>query len=103
MSNPVQPTGTKPAAVLWKKALVLNLAGLLGIASSLLVLPANTPFVLWFGVSAGVLVIFNVAIFVRHRKSVSGTRSTNSKEWNVIIALGVALWILDVLIHVLRR
>lgn len=43
MSNPVQPTGTQPAAaVLWKKALVLNLVGLLGIASSMFIAPPDT-------------------------------------------------------------
>ena len=88
---------------LWQKIFVLNIAGLLGVASSLFVVPANTPFLLWLILSAVVLAVFNVAIFVRERKTASGTRPATSKAWDVFIALCVAFWILDVLVHILRR
>ena len=88
---------------LWQKVFVMNVAGLLGIASSLFVLPANTPFFTWLMVSVVILAIFNVVIFVRHRKIASGSRLTASKATTIIIALGTAIWILDILAHVLRR
>jgi hypothetical protein len=88
---------------LWKRILVLNTAGLLGVASSLFVLPANTPLYLWLVLSALVLVALNVAILVRHRKTATGTRPKTSKTWDVIIALCLAFWALEVLVHILRR
>ena len=88
---------------LWQKALVLNAAFLLGIASSMFVLPPSTPFFIWLIVSCVVLIAFNVAMFVRLRKPSSGTRPKTSKAWDVFIALCVAFWILDVLVHILRR
>jgi hypothetical protein len=88
---------------LWQKVLVVNVAGLLGIASSLFVLPANTPFFPWLMVSVVMLATFNVMIIVRHRKIASGSRPTASKATTIIIALGTAIWILDILVHVLRR
>jgi hypothetical protein len=88
---------------LWKKALVLNIAGLIGIASSMVVVPANTPFWLWSILSVAVLATFNVVMFVRHRKLVPGSKPTTSKAWDILIALCVIFWILDVLVHILRR
>jgi hypothetical protein len=101
MGQPV--TGLTKQMKLWKKALVLNIAGLLGIASSIFVVPPNTPFFLWLIISAVVLSAFNVAIFVRHRKAGPGSRQPTSKTTDAIIALGVVFWIVDVLVHILRR
>jgi hypothetical protein len=86
----------------WKKAVVLNVAGLLGIASSIFVVPPNTSFVLWLIISVVVLTLFNVAIVWRHRKGSSDNLKT-SKVSAVIIWVGATLWILDVLFHILRR
>jgi hypothetical protein len=86
----------------WKKAVVLNLAGLLGIASSILVVPPNTPFVLWLIISAVVLTVFNAALVWRHRKAASGNLKI-SKVSAVIIWVGATFWIVDVLFHIFRR
>jgi fucose 4-O-acetylase-like acetyltransferase len=88
---------------LWQRVVVTNLAGLLGVSSSLFVLPTNTPFFLWLGSSILVLAVFNIAIFRRHQKTASGTVQSRPKAWDVLIALCVAFWILDVLVHILRR
>jgi hypothetical protein len=89
---------------LWQRVVVLNSAALLGVASSLFVLPASTPFYLWLGLSALVLAVFNIAIFRRHRKIASGTKQASPKAWDIYIGLlCVTFWILDVLIHILRR
>ena len=88
---------------LWKKVLVLNIAGLLGVASSMFVVPDNTPVYLWLVLAGLTLAGFNVLIFVRRREIASGSRPATSKAQNVLIALGVAFWILDVLVHILRR
>jgi hypothetical protein len=87
----------------WQKAFVLNVAVLLGIASSLFVLPANTPFFLWLTISVVVLAAFNIAIVVRERRIAPGSRPRASKATTIVIALGAAIWILDILVHVLRR
>ena len=86
-----------------QKLLILNIAGLVGIASSLFVLPGNTPFFLWVAVSAGVLIVFNVAMVIRHSKITPGRTPTASKTTTIIIALGTAIWILDILARVLHR
>jgi hypothetical protein len=87
----------------WKKAVVLNLAGLLGIASSIFVVPPNTPFVFWLIISAVALAVFNAALVWRHRKAASGGSQGTSKVATVIGWVCVAFWILDVLVHVIRR
>jgi len=88
---------------LWQKVFVLNMAGLLGIASSLFLVPANTPFFPWLIVSVVLLAGFNVAIFGRFRRPASGTKPVDSKVTDVIITVGVVFWILDVLVQILRR
>lgn len=87
---------------LWQKMSLLNFAGVIGIASSMFVLPASTPFWLWIVSSIVVLAALNVAFYVRQRKPTSGSSPTSMRA-KIIIAVGAAIWLLDILAHVLHR
>jgi len=87
----------------WQKAFVMNVAILFGIVSSLFVLPAKTPFFLWLAIAALVLVALNIAMVVQDRKNTSESRPIGTKAATIAIMVGAALWILDILVHVLGR
>jgi hypothetical protein len=88
---------------LWQRAFLTNIALLLGIGSSLFVLPPNVPFFTWLIGSSLVFVTFNIVMFARFKRAASDARPKTSKPMKVIGALCVAFWILDILVHLLRR
>jgi hypothetical protein len=101
--DPRRPFPNGDGVEVWQKLSLMNVAFLLGIASSIFVVPASTPFFILLAASAVVLVTLNVAMFRRLRKTTSGAKPATSKTWNVIIAICVAFWILDVLVHIFGR
>jgi hypothetical protein len=88
---------------LWQRALVLNIAFLLGIGSSVFVVPENMLFRTWLIISILMLVALNIALFGRFKKNELGARLKTSKGASIIAVLCVAYWIIQVVVHIIRR
>ncbi|MGE0407064.1 MAG: hypothetical protein AB7O65_12270 [Candidatus Korobacteraceae bacterium] len=73
---------------LWKKVLLFNGAGLVGVASSLFVLPADTPFAIW---------LIGSSMASENKPGISSRVTTV-----ITVTVGV-YWVLNILLHVLYR
>jgi len=61
----------------WKKATLINVSGLIGIADSLFLVPPQTPFWLWAVLAGVALALLNVLCFGRRR---TATASLNQRR-----------------------
>jgi hypothetical protein len=77
----------------WKRIVLVNVAGLVGIAVSLFVLPQQIRFWVWASVSVVVLALLNYA-FLRPRQPATIARKRGAR---VIVGLGLVLLLLDLL------
>lgn len=84
----------------WKKVVVLNLGGLVGIAVSLLFVPQATPLWIWASMCAGVLALLNCLAFAR-KQNRGGLKSAGGSM--VVIAVGFGLLLLELALRFLRH
>ena len=86
---------------MWKKILLVNLGGLVGIIISLFVASPQTPFWLWAVLSAAALAVLNYVCFGWRRTANSGSR--RGAKSTVVIALGVVVLLVDLILRYLHR
>jgi hypothetical protein len=86
---------------IWKEIVLVNGGGLVGIIISLFIISPQTPLWLWAMVSAAALAMLNYVCF-GWRRTVGG-KSKNGAKSTVIIALGLAVLLVDLLLRHLHR
>jgi hypothetical protein len=86
----------------WKRLVLVNLGALGGAVAALFIVPESTPVWIWGLVSLVFLVALNIAAL--KRKGSAEGRTVPSKSGNkVIILLGLALLVLDLVLSRCRR
>ncbi len=85
----------------WKKIVLVNGGGFVGIIISLFVVSPKTPLWLWAVVSAGALAVLNYVCF-GWRRTASGGSKSGAKS-TAIIALGVVVLLLDLILRYLHH
>lgn len=85
----------------WKKALLVNGGGVIGIAMSLFIVPAQTSFWLWVVVAVTVLMVLNY-IFLIWRRTGEGDQGKPNRS-TVLIFVGCIVLLLDLVLRYLHR
>ncbi len=85
---------------MWKKIVLVNGGGLVGIIISLFVVSPRTPLWVWAVVSVAALAVLNYVCFVWRRAAGGGSKS--GAKSTVIIALGVVVLLLDLILRYLH-
>ena len=75
----------------WKKVVVVNGGGLVGIAISLFVVSPRTPLWLWAAVSVAALAALNYVFLVWHGTARSGGGPKSGARSTAVIAIGVVV------------
>lgn len=78
-----------------KQIVIVNIAATLGIATSLFIVPGNTPLWVWAVIAIGFLIVTNVVLLVRPAESIA---ESNRATRTIIITLGAAILIIDILV-----
>ena len=93
----IQNNGAMPT---WKKALLVNAGGVIGVAISLFIVPAQTSFWLWVVVSVTILLVLNHVFFfwrqTGHSDQEKPSRST------LVICLGCIVLLVDLMLRYLH-
>jgi hypothetical protein len=82
---------------MWKKIVLVNGGGLVGIITSLFILPPQTPVWLWAAVSGCALVALNYVCFA-WRRTASGERKSGVKN-TAITVIGLTVLLLDLVLR----
>lgn len=86
----------------WKKALVVNVGGVIGVAISLFIVPAQTSLWLWAIVAVAVLTVLNFVFLVWRRKDRNDPQRKPSRS-TVVICLGCVVLLVDLVLRYLRH
>ena len=86
----------------WKKTLLVNTGGVIGIATSLFIVPAQTSLWLWLVVAVAVLMVLNYVFFIWRRTSQSDSENKISRS-TIVICLGCVVLLLDLMLRYLHR
>ncbi|HEV2401993.1 MAG TPA: hypothetical protein VGS27_33990 [Candidatus Sulfotelmatobacter sp.] len=86
----------------WKKALVVNVGGVIGIAISLFIVPAQTSLWLWAIVAVAVLTVLNFVFLVWRRKDRNDPQRKPSRS-TVVICLGCIVLLVDLVLRYLHH
>ena len=85
----------------WKKALPVNAGGVIGVAISLFIVPAQTSFLLWVLVAVIILLVLNyIFLFWQHTGQSDQGKPSRS---TLVICLGCIVLLMDLLLRYLHR
>ena len=84
----------------WKKALLVNAGGVIGVAISLFIVPAQTSFWLWVVVSVTILLVLNYAFFFWRRNGQSDQGKPNRST--LVICVGCIVLLVDLVLRYLH-
>jgi uncharacterized membrane protein HdeD (DUF308 family) len=87
----------------WQKFTMLNVGLFLGIVASLFVIPATTSVWLVAGISAVIVGVMNVLLFMRLRNAEAGQSTGASSSSTIIIALGFLILLIDLAIRLAQH
>jgi uncharacterized membrane protein YfcA len=86
----------------WKRALLVNAGGVIGIGVSLLIVPAQTPLWLWAVVAVVVLMVLNYVFLIWRRTDQSAPQRTPSRS-TIVICLGCIVLLFDLVLRYLHH
>ena len=81
----------------WKRLLLVNVCGAIGVFASIFILPSNTRFWLWAAVSAIVLLILNYLAFSRARSGAANEKVTPAAT--TVAFLGVFILVIELVLR----
>lgn len=90
------------AMATWKKALLVNAGGVIGIAISLFIVPAQTSLWLWAVVAVAVLMVLNYVFLIWRRPEQSDPQGRPSRS-TIVICLGCLVLLLDLALRYLHH